>query len=59
MEQSVDELLCNANEGTLRNVLAMANIPHRKLIALFEKEKAMARKERIEAIAQALEGVEL
>ena len=41
----VDELLCNASEAELRNVLAMVNIPDAELIALFEREQQMMVKE--------------
>jgi hypothetical protein len=46
----VDELLCNANEAQLRNVLAMANLPDAELIALFEREEKMSTREYSAAI---------
>ena len=41
----VDELLCNATETQLRNVLAMANVPDGELVALFEREREMTARE--------------
>jgi hypothetical protein len=41
----IDELLCNASEEQLRNVLAMANLPDADLIALFEREEKMSTRE--------------
>jgi hypothetical protein len=43
--QMIDELLCNASEAQLRNVLAMANVSEVELVALFEREAKMAAKE--------------
>ena len=41
----VDDLLCNATESQLRNVLALANVSDAELIALFEREQQMTAKE--------------
>ena len=38
---SVDDLLCNASEVQLRNVLAMSGLSDAELIALFEREEKM------------------
>ena len=45
--QLIDDLLCNASEAQLRNVLAMVShsIPDAELIALFEREEKMAARE--------------
>ena len=42
---SVDDLLCNASESQLRNVLAMVHLPEAELIALFEREQEMTIRE--------------
>jgi hypothetical protein len=41
----VDQLLCNASEAQLRNVLAMVNLSDSELIALFEREQQITAKE--------------
>jgi hypothetical protein len=41
----VDDLLCNATEAQLRNVLAMVRLPDAELVALFSREQKMAAKE--------------
>lgn len=41
----VDQLLCNATESQLRNVLAMTNLTDTELIALFEREQQFSAKE--------------
>lgn len=38
----IDNLLCNASEVQLRNVLAMVPISDAELVALFRKEVAMS-----------------
>jgi hypothetical protein len=43
--QRIDDLLCNASESQLRNVLAMVKIPDAELIALFEREEKTAARE--------------
>ena len=41
----IDELLCNATEAQLRNVLAMTGLSDRELTALFKREERMTAKE--------------
>jgi hypothetical protein len=50
----IDDLLCNASESQLRNVLAMASrsMSIAKLNALFEREEKMAARERMEEIGE-------
>ncbi len=50
----IDELLCNASESELRNVLAIVSrsITHEELVAAFECEAKMVTREHAEAIAE-------
>lgn len=50
----IDDLLCNASESQLRNVLAMASrsMSLAKLNVLFEREERMAARERTEQIGE-------
>jgi hypothetical protein len=50
----IDDLLCNASESQLRNVLAMASrsMSIAKMNALFEREKKMAARERMQEIGE-------
>jgi hypothetical protein len=41
----VDQLLCNASDTQLRNVLAMVNLSDSELIALFEREAQITARE--------------
>jgi len=50
--QQIDDLLCNASESQLRNVLAMVNIPDAELIVLFEREEKTAARERKASVVE-------
>jgi hypothetical protein len=50
---TIDDLLCNASEAQLRNVLALTNLTDVELAALFEREAQMSTREQdAEVIAQ-------
>jgi hypothetical protein len=49
LNNKVDQLLCNASEAQLRNVLAMVRVSDAELVALFRKEAAMTAVEEFDA----------